>query len=282
MNDRRFAAVMVAPATFVMLGIAGYPLFAAAWMSFHRWILVFHEYQFIGFENYGFLVRDPRFVRAALHTLYFTAVAVSLELLIAVPLAVALSSALPARGAVRAFVLLPWAVPTVVSGKIWAYFFDADSGAIRAVSGGAVDWLGTPGYAMHAAIVADVWKTVPFVALLVLAGLQTISPDLYEAARVDGASSWRLFRSITLPLLRPAIRVAVLFRVLDALRVFDAIYVLTGGGPANTTESLSIYGYKTLMRAGDFGYGSTLSVATFAIVAACAGGFLVVFRERRA
>ena len=129
-----------------------------------------------------------------------------------------------------------------------------------------VDFFGTPVYAMHAAIMVDVWKSTPFVALLLLAGLAGIPDELYRAARVDGASSRRTFFAITLPLLRPALAVTVLFRGLDALRVFDAIYVLTGGGPANTTETLSIYAYKTMMHAGDFGYGSTLAVATFLVV----------------
>jgi multiple sugar transport system permease protein len=140
-----------------------------------------------------------------------------------------------------------------------------------------VNWLGSPGWSLAAAIVVDIWKTTPFVALLLLAGLQGIPADLYRAAKVDGASEWRAFRAITLPLLAPAIALAVLFRTLDALRVFDAIYVLTQGGPANTTESLSIYAYKMLMRSGDFGYGTTLAVATFALVLLVALGQLGLF-----
>src|SRR5262249_53287325 len=124
-------------------------------------------------------------------------------------------------------------------------------------------WLATPGYAMHAAILVDVWKTTPFVGLLLLAGLQAIPRDVYEAADVDGASRWRVFLFVTLPMLGPMIAVALLFRTLDAFRVFDAIYVLTEGGPANTTETVSIYAYKTLMHVGDFGYGSTLAIAIF-------------------
>src|SRR6185503_10459114 len=130
----------------------------------------------------------------------------------------------------------------------------------------SIDWLGSPRTALHAAVLVDVWKTTPFVALILLAGLQSISEDVYEAARVDGAGRPRIFLFVTLPLLKPAILLALLFRTLDAFRVFDAIYVLTEGGPANTTETLSIYAYKTLMRSGDFGYGSTLSVATFLCV----------------
>nr|WP_216622951.1 sugar ABC transporter permease [Corallococcus exercitus] len=259
--------MLVAPAVGVLTVVALYPVLAAVWLSLHRFILVFGERRFTGVENYVYLMGDARFWSALGNTAYFTAVAVTVELLLAVPLALLLNRAFPGRGLLRASVLVPWAIPTVVSARLWAWMFNPDYGLINRMLGGAeVNWLGAPGYALHAAILVDVWKTTPFVALLMLAGLQGIPEDLYKAARVDGASEWRQFRSITLPLLKPALLLAVLFRSLDAFRVFDAIYVLTEGGPANTTETLSIYAYKTLMRSGDFGYGSALSVATFLCV----------------
>jgi multiple sugar transport system permease protein len=145
---------------------------------------------------------------------------------------------------------------------------NAELGVVNYLTGRPdIDWLGSPALALHAAILVDVWKTTPFVALLLLAGLQTIPEDLYRAAKVDGASPLRAFREITLPLLRPAILVTLLFRTLDAFRVFDAVFVLTGGGPADTTETLSIYAYKVLFQTLQFGYGSTLSLATFLCVA---------------
>lgn len=263
-RERRQAYLLVAPAVVVLAVVALYPVLAAIWLSLHRFILVFGERRFTGLENYVYLMGDARFWSALGNTAYFTAVAVTVELLLAVPLALLLNRAFPGRGLLRASVLVPWAIPTVVSARLWAWMFNPDYGLINRLLGGAeINWLGAPGYALHAAILVDVWKTTPFVALLVLAGLQGIPEDLYKAARVDGASGWRQFRSITIPLLKPALLLAVLFRSLDAFRVFDAIYVLTEGGPANTTETLSIYAYKTLMRSGDFGYGSTLSVATF-------------------
>ncbi|QAT81751.1 putative sugar ABC transporter permease [Corallococcus coralloides] len=266
-RERRQAYLLVAPAVLVLAVVALYPVLAAIWLSLHRFILVFGERRFTGLENYVYLMGDARFWSALGNTAYFTAVAVTVELLLAVPLALLLNRAFPGRGLLRASVLVPWAIPTVVSARLWAWMFNPDYGLINRLLGGAeINWLGAPGYALHAAILVDVWKTTPFVALLVLAGLQGIPEDLYKAARVDGASGWRQFRSITLPLLKPALLLAVLFRSLDAFRVFDAIYVLTEGGPANTTETLSIYAYKTLMRSGDFGYGSTLSVATFLCV----------------
>ena len=266
-RERRQAYLLVAPAVVVLGGVAVYPILAAVWLSLQRFILVFRERRFIGLDNYAFLLSDARFWSALGNTAYFTLVAVAVELLLAVPLALLLNRAFPGRGVLRASALIPWAIPTVVSARLWAWMFNPDYGLInRLLPGADINWLGAPGYALHAAILVDVWKTTPFVALLVLAGLQGIPEDIYKAARVDGASPWRTFRSITLPLLKPAILLALLFRTLDAFRVFDAIYVLTEGGPANTTETLSIYAYKTLMRSGDFGYGSTLSVATFLCV----------------
>ncbi|MCP3103980.1 sugar ABC transporter permease [Myxococcus sp. K15C18031901] len=266
-RERRQAYWLVAPSVLVLAAVALYPILAAVWLSLHRFILVFGERRFIGLGNFAYLSGDARFWSALGNTAYFTVVAVTVELVLAVPLALLLQRAFPGRGLLRAAVLVPWAIPTVVSARLWAWMFNPDSGLINRLLGGQdINWLGAPGYALHAAILVDVWKTTPFVALLVLAGLQGIPEDLYKAARVDGASSWRTFRSITLPLLKPALLLALLFRSLDAFRVFDAIYVLTEGGPANTTETLSIYAYKTLMRSGDFGYGSALSVATFACV----------------
>jgi multiple sugar transport system permease protein len=274
-SERVQAALLVAPAVVVLTTVALFPILAAVWLSLHRSIIVFHEERFIGLENYAFLLGDARFLTALRNTAYFTAVAVALELLLAMPLALLLDSAFRGRGFLRASVLVPWAIPTVVGAKVWAWIYNPDYGVLNQLwPGEDVNWLGTPGWALHAAIVVDVWKTTPFVALLLLAGLQGIPEDVYRAARVDGAGPVRTFWRVTLPLLTPAILLALLFRTLDAFRVFDAIYVLTEGGPANTTETLSIYAYKTLMRSGNFGYGSTLSVVTFVCVVVLALGYL--------
>jgi len=276
-NARRQAAVLAAPAAALLAGIAVVPVLAAAWLSLHRSILVFHEQRFIGLSNFRFLLGDGRFWSALSTTAYFTAVAVFAELALGLPLAVLLHRG---GGLLRAAVLLPWAVPTAVSARLWAWLFNADYGLLHRLAPG-VDWLASPRTALHAAILVDVWKTTPFVALLLLAGLQAIPQDVLKAARVDGAGPARTFFSVTLPLLRPSILLAALFRSLDAFRVFDAIYVLTEGGPANATETLSIYAYKTLMRSGDFGYGSTLAVAIFACVVAIGLSWLrVLGRER--
>jgi multiple sugar transport system permease protein len=274
-RDRIEAYALVAPSVLVLAGVAVYPIVAAGGLSLQRMILVLHERSWVGLDNYAFLVNDARFWSALANTAYFSFVAVALELVLGLGFAMLLHARARGAGLLRASLLVPWAIPTVVSAKLWAWLFNADYGLITRVwPGDDPNWLGTPGWAMHAAILVDVWKTTPFVALLLLAGLQQIPADVYKAAEIDGAGPWRVFRSITLPLLRSTIAVAVVFRMLDAFRVFDAVYVLTEGGPANTTETLSIYAYKTLMRAGDFGYGSTLAVATFVCVALFSAAYL--------
>ncbi|CAN5925829.1 sugar ABC transporter permease [soil metagenome] len=259
--------LFVGPSVAILFLVALCPIAFAVWLSLRRVILVFHEDRFVGLANYRFLLEDRRFLSALGNTAYFTVVSLAIELAVGLPLALLLHRVFRGRGLLRAAVLVPWAIPTVVSARMWAWMWNPDHGVLtRLLHLQDVDLLGTPAYAMHAAIVVDVWKSTPFVALLLLGGLAGIPEELYRAARVDGASRRRMFFAITLPLLRPTLAVTVLFRALDALRVFDAIYVLTGGGPANTTETLSIYAYKTMMRSGDFGYGSTLAVATFLVV----------------
>lgn len=278
-GERYQAYALIAPTVIVLLSLAGYPVLATAWLSLHRLIVVFRDWRFVGLANYTSLFGDARFWSSLGNTGYFTALAVPIELALGLVVALLLDGAIRGKSALRAVVLIPWAAPTVVSAKIWAYLFNPDSGPIGALFPG-VDWLGTPAYAMVAAVLLDVWKTTPFVALLLLAGLQMIPGSVAEAARVDGASAWRVLWQIKLPLIRRSISVALLFRTLDAFRVFDSIYVLTQGGPANTTETVSIYTYKTMMRAGDFGYGSTLAVATFLCIASISVLYLAALRPQ--
>lgn len=268
-HERRAAFAMIAPSVALLAAIALYPILWAVWLSLRRRNVVFHEDAFAGLDHYRFLLHDARFWSALANTAVFSAGAVVVELALGLAVALLLHASFRGRGLLRAAVLVPWAVPTVVSAKMWGWLYNPEYGLVPWLLGlRGLPLLGTPGLAMLAAIVVDVWKTTPFVALLLLAGLQSIPSELYEVARIDGASRLRTFVSITLPLLRPAIVLTLVFRTLDAFRVFDAIYVLTDGGPANTTETLSIYAYKTLMRIGDFGYGSALSVATFVCVMA--------------
>jgi multiple sugar transport system permease protein len=281
-GERRRAFLLAAPAAAALALVALGPLLATAWLSLRRRVIVFGEDTFVGLENYETLLVDARFWNALWNTAYFTLVAVGVELLLALPIALLLHRAARGRGALRAAVLLPWILPTVVAAKLWALVLQPEYGLLaRLLPGEGVAVLASPTLALHAAILVDVWKTTPFVALVLLAGLQAIPEDLARAARVDGASGWRIFRSITLPLLRPAIALALLFRSLDAFRVFDALFVLTEGGPGHTTESLSLYAYKTLLRAGSFGLGSALSLVTFVCVLLIGLVWLRALGERR-
>ena len=253
----------VIPALILLSLVTVYPLVYVFYLSLYRRLLIFDISRFVGFENYLFLFRDDRFWNALKNTIYFTVTSVSLELLLGLFIAILLNRTFRFKGMMRAIILIPWAIPTVVSAKMWEWMYNTDFGVLNYLLGMKINWLGSPFWAMNAAIFMDVWKTTPFVAILLMAGLQVIPQEIYHAARVDGAGSFAIFRKITLPLLKPVILVVLLFRTLDAFRVFDAIYVLTGGGPANTTETLSIYAYKVLFQTLQFGYGSALSVVIF-------------------
>jgi multiple sugar transport system permease protein len=272
-EEARVAWGLVLPALLTILLVALFPLFWTAWESVHL-----HDLRmpwlgrpFIGLANYLDAVRDPRFWGALGHTLFFAVTSVGLELLIGLWLALALNRAFRWRGLVRVAVLIPWAIPTVVSALLWRFMFEGQSGIVNSVLvsigalGQPVVWFIQPSAAWVPVILADVWKTTPFVALLLLAGLQNIDASLYEAARIDGASVWRQFRYVTLPLLKPAILVALIFRTLDAFRVFDLIYAMTGGGPGTSTEPIALYTFNALLQNLQFGYGSALSVIVFAI-----------------
>lgn len=273
MRTRETGYRYVGPALILLGAVTLYPILYVFYLSFQRRLLIFDISRFVGLENYGFLLQDLRFWKALQNTAYFTGVSVSLEILLGLMIAILLNRPSRLRGLMRSVVLLPWAIPTIVSARMWEWIFNTDFGILNHLLGAKINWLGNPGLAMHAAILVDLWKTTPFVVILLLAGLQVIPQDLYEAARADGAGTLVLFRRITLPLLKPVLLVVLIFRTLDAWRVFDVIYVLTGGGPANTTETLSIYAYKTLFQTLQFGYGSTLSVVTFLLV----GGMSVLY-----
>lgn len=277
-QEARIAWGLVLPALLTILLVALFPLLWTVWESLHL-----HDLRmpwlgrpFIGLDNYFEAFRDPRFWSALGHTAFFAVTSVGLELIIGLWLALALNRAFRGRGLVRASVLVPWAIPTVVSALLWRFMFEGQTGIVNSllVSVGVLHeplvWFIHTAGAWVPIILADVWKTTPFVALLLLAGLQNIDASLYEAARIDGASAWRQFRHVTLPLLKPAILVALIFRTLDAFRVFDLIYALTGGGPGTSTEPIALYTFNALLQNLQFGYGSALSVIVFVITFALA------------
>ncbi|UFT98940.1 sugar ABC transporter permease [Radiobacillus kanasensis] len=228
---------------------------------------------FIGLDNYVKYFKDKRMWQSLWNTTFFTIISVGFELVLGLAIALLINRAFKGRGLIRASVLIPWAIPTAVAAMMWGFLYDGQSGIVGHylevlnIIPDASWLLSTSDGAMFSVILADVWKTTPYMALLLLAGLQTIPMSLYEAASVDGATKTQQFWSITLPLLKSSILVALLFRTLDAFRVFDLIYVLTGGGPANATESISIYAYETLFAQQNFGEGSVLSVIVFICVA---------------
>jgi len=266
MSARREALLLLAPGGLVLVVVTALPMLLVLWLSFET-RSVFRPPEFAGFDNYLRLAYDPRFWNALWNTVYFTLVSVTLELALGMAIALLVARAGRARFLVYGAMLVPWAIPTVASARMWEWMYNAEFGVINSLLGAQINWLGDPLWALHAAIAMDVWKSTPFVVLLLLAGLQSIPPDLYRAAAIDGARAWTTFCRITLPLLVPVILVAIVFRTIDALRVFDAVYVLTGGGPANGTETLSIYAYKALFQTLEFGYGSTLAVAVLAVTA---------------
>ena len=279
-DRRRTAWVFLAPMLLVLLAVAGWPLLRTFWFSLTDAPLdAPGTGQFIGFANYwefydgeyyGVLA-DPIWWRAVWNTLKFAFISVSLETLFGLLIALLLNLQFPLRGLVRAAILVPWAIPTIVSAKMWAWMLNDQFGIINdalirmGILAEPVAWTSSPETAFIAIVVADVWKTTPFMVLLILAGLQLLPKDCYEQAKVDGVHPLKVFFRVTLPLLYPAITVAVVFRLLDALRIFDLIYVLTPNNEA--TISMSVFARQEMIDFSKFGYGSAASVALFFIVA---------------
>ena len=274
-REARLAWAFVLPALGAVVLIAIFPLAWTVWESLHLHDLrmPWRGRPFVGLSNYTEALTDSRFWAALGHTALFTVGTVTLEVLLGLFLALSLHRAYRGRGLVRTVVLLPWAIPTVVAALLWAFLFDSQTGIVNAVliDTGAMDaaapfvWFTHSVGAWVPVILADVWKMTPFVTLLLLAGLQNIDAALYEASALDGASPWQQFVHITLPLLKPALVVVLIFRTLDAFRVFDLVFVLTRGGPATATEPITLYAFTALLNYLRFGYGSALSVLIFLV-----------------
>ncbi len=281
--------LLLLPTAISLGSVCVYPILGGLWLSLHNTMLATRENRFVGWLNYRTLAADPDFWSAWRHTLEFTAVSTLAETVIGLGMALLLVEWFPGRGLVRAAMLIPWAMPTVVTSKMFGWLFDGQNGLVNwmlrslHLIGGNIDWYGSPNTALGTIVIADVWKTAPFMALLLLAGLQTIPGSLLEAARIDGAGAWQAFWRVRLPMLTPILLIAAMFRALDAFRIFDLVYVLTGGGPADSTEVLSTLTYKTLFSALEFGYGSALATAMFATEAAIAlcFGILIAHSLRR-
>jgi ABC-type sugar transport system permease subunit len=264
MSETTLARVFVAPAVLLMAMVALFPVLYAFVISLQEYTGRLHE-GFAGFDNYVEALTDDRFWTSLQFTALFTVTSVAAEFLIGLGFALLMNQAFRGRGVTRASILVPWVIPTVIAAQMWFFMFNVTPGFINEVLGlGDFSWLGQSGWAAFAIVFADVWKTAPFVALLLLAGLQTIPGDVYEGARVDGAGMFQRFWFITMPLLKPAILVALLFRTVEALRVYDLPQVMTGG--AFDTESLSILVQQYVVRTPDPGLGSALSTITFILI----------------
>jgi trehalose/maltose transport system permease protein len=265
--------LLVAPSVLVVLIVALYPLVRTFQISFTNERLgSVRAISFVGLDNYVYLLTDPTFQAAIRHTLIFTVASVSLEALLGMIIALVIHSNFPGRGMVRTAMLVPWAIPTVVSAQMWAWMYNDVFGVINdllvtrlGLLPEKIAWIANPATALPAIIAVDVWKTTPFMALLLLAGLQVIPGEIYEAARVDGASRWQQFWQMTLPLLRPALLVALIFRTMDALRVFDVIFVMKQAAPE--TISLAIFARQRMIDLQRLGEGSAASVIIFLILA---------------
>lgn len=285
--------LFISPMLVVTLLVAGWPLFRTIMFSFTDADLSDPGGgTFIGFENYlanydGYwagVLADPLWWHSVWNTLYFTVVSVSLETILGLAIALVLNASFKLRGLVRAAVLVPWAIPTVVSAKMWGWMLHDQYGIINdmLLTVGLIDsplaWTANQDLAMWAVIFADVWKTTPFMALLSLAALQMLPSDCYDAAKVDGIHPVRVFFKVTLPLIKQPLMVAIIFRALDALRVFDVIYVLTSNSEA--TMSMSVYARQQLVDFSSVGYGSAASTVLFFIVALLTIGYITLGRVR--
>lgn len=274
------ARLFLAPMLLVLALVAGWPLLRTIWLGFTDAKLGdIGAARFIGFENYlaryggewAGLLADPDWWRAVGNTLWFAFVSVSLETVLGLIVALVLNASFPGRGLVRAAVLIPWAIPTIVSAKMWSWMLHDQFGVLNdmllavGLIAKPVAWTADPTTAMWAVVLVDVWKTTPFMALLILAALQILPADIYEAAKVDGVHPVRVFFKVTLPLIRPALMVAVIFRALDALRIFDLIYVLTSN--SRETMSMSIFARQNLVDFQDAGLGSAAATLLFIIIA---------------
>lgn len=267
--------MLVAPALVVLAAVTAFPALWVIWLSLQRRVPIFDIAEFVGLRNYLFLAADPRFWSAARVTLIFTLISVGLELVLGLAVALALAGQRRGLRVGIALLLLAWALPAVVTAKLFEWLYNPAAGLVNYLLGRVqLNWLGDPALALPGLIIADVWRTMPFVALLCLARLRGIPDEVYEAARVDGAGLLATLFRITLPLCRQILLIAVLFRTLDALRAFDLMFVLTGGGPAGTTETLTVYAYRSLFQTLHLGLGSAIGVVVFVLVMVVAWGYL--------
>ncbi len=282
----RSGPYFLAPALVVIAFVLLYPVISTIILSFGRnSTSIFYGYEFFGWANYNRLLNTPRFIIALRNTVVFTAVTVPIELIIGLGLAVVLNRSFQGKGIVRMAVLFPWALPTALNALMWRWMFNTEFGLFNSMLtdlglvAERINWIGAIPTSMYAMMFVSIWKTSSFMALLLLAGLQTIPSEMYEAGRVDGTNRWTEFLHLTLPLLRPAIMVAVLLRTMDAMRTFELPFNLTDGGPLTSTETLSLYSYRLIFQYVNFNLGSSAIVIQFAIIMAISVVYIFALRR---
>ncbi len=282
-SDRTLGYALVAPSIAVLLALSIYPLINAVTLSLHvtsgaasRWSL----------GNFARLFSDQFFLAALGHTLVYAASALTIEFFLGLALAVLLNNKMRGRGFFRAGLLVPMMLPTVVVGVVWRLMLNPNFGAVNGTLKGlglnvaSLTWTSSPRLAMVSVIAVDIWQWTPFMFLILLAGLQAIPQEPYEAALIDGSSGWQTFRNVTLPLLKPAILVALLLRTMDLLRVFDQVFILTEGGPGFATETISLYIYRTAFRFSNFGYAAAMSFMLLIITNIISAFYIRVLETR--
>jgi multiple sugar transport system permease protein len=279
-TERRLGIALLAPAFVLLALVVLYPIAQLVWTSFHTLHLAqpWLGNPFVGLENFTKALTDPRFWEATLNTVLYIVVTVPGAIVAGLGLALLANKPFTVKWPVRLGLLLPWALPLVFAGLIFRWFFEYDVGlvnnALKAVGLPPLSWLTTPALAHASIVVAIIWKSSSFVALVLLAGLQTIPKELYESAEMDGATKWQQFTNVTLPMLRPAIVVALIFRTITAIQTFDIPYAMTNGGPGTSTETLAMYIHKMRVDVLDLGYGSALAVLMFIVSVIATTGYL--------
>ena len=264
-GEEPFAFFMVVPSVIVIFGVMLYPIIYSFILSFNKLNLATRTLQFTGLKNYIAMAGDAEFFQAIAATLIFTVITVSFEMVLGMGMALVLNKDFRGCGFLRGVMILPWALPSVVNAVMWKWIYNANYGALNAllyqlhIINNYHVWLGNPKSAFVCLVFANIWKETPYVVLLMLAGLSNISVELYEAARVDGSNGWKSFWKITFPLLKPVSLVLVITKTIWAIQTFDLVYILTGGGPANSTELISVYIQKMAFKFTQFGYGSAVS-----------------------
>jgi len=279
LSEGRFSVLLLSPLIIFLIAVIGIPIARTIWLSLHQYLPArpWMEYKFIGLVNYVSLLRDPTFMKSLIHSFYFTVLNIILMLLLAIPAALLVSREFRGRIAVRTILLLPWAVPIAVAGTTFKFMYNGEYGVINyllksiGIIKEYVPWLMSYDHvfdwmysstAMNAIISAAVWRTLPFSILMILAALESIPPDYYKMAKVNGANSWQIFRHVTFPLILPGITVVVLWRAITAMRIYGIIDSMTAGGPGRITETLQILTIRTFFVSRDLGKGTAMAVMT--------------------